>query len=222
MEYDYQNHYLLGSYQAQIIAVRSENDVNENTNFQNVFNDNSDIFNIAFLKSHDINIEESINSIDYSCSVKVLLKKNEIQNNLNIIEKLINDNLVIEISPNEKNLAKKIKINTNNDDLLEVEIKKGPISINKFNKALNKHYDISCHIKLTDSNDLKNEIYKNSILKRININGHNSKVRLSNVAILFITLFSVATVIILGILIYLFYTKNLCFCYQKIDPTSHW
>jgi len=225
MDYDYQNHGSLGSYQAQIIGVRSsDNDLIQYADsVQKDFNENSDIFNIVFFKSHEINIEEKGDTIDYSCSVKVLLKKNDVQFDfLKTIENLVNQNIVID-NNSEINLAKNFKINIIGDDLLEITITKGPISINRFDKGLNKKYAVSCHLKLTDSDDSKNEAYKNSILKTIDINNaHYPKAKLSRLTILFISLFSIAVVILIAIFSYLLYTQKLCFSYRSINPTNHW
>lgn len=152
-------------------------------------NKKREVFTLAYLKSHSIVIDDKNdpNKIDYSCSVTVLLPLNEHQSDLRseynaLLQHFIYIKMTVLSSDDDADFLNlnhkhenKHKINNfrlhkrdvDNKvvNFLEVEIREGPISVFKsFGKTPRKD-NISCFLKLTDSDDTTYPKYQNTIIK---------------------------------------------------------
>ncbi len=184
LNYNFTGHEQLASYQPKMIGVRTEGD--DSDHLINEFDKNSEIYTLAYLKSHEIQIDDKRNQkkIDYACSVTVLLPLNENQANLRaeynkLLQNFVYIKLVLSsvdenadylgLNSDQQIKRKRIRRAITNENkiinFLEIEIKEGPISVYKsFDKTVKRRDNISCLLKLTDSDDEKIK-YEKTILK---------------------------------------------------------
>ena len=172
LTYNYTTHEQLASYKPQMIAIRTETD--DSTELINDFNKNSEIFSLAYLKSHEILIDDKtdLKKNDYTCLITVLFPLDESQPTLraeynDLLEKYIYIKMIVSSDKtNKSNRKKKFTSqrrirSTGNEKFLELEFREGPISVYKSDKL---RENITCHLKLTDSED-ELTAYENTIVK---------------------------------------------------------
>ena len=184
LNYNFTGHEQLASYQPKMIAVRTDGD--DSNYIIDEFNKNSEIFTLAYLKSQEIIIDDQTNpkKIDYACSVTVLFPLNEYQANLRadynkLLQNFVYIKLILSsldenadffgLNSDQQIKRKRIRRAITNENkiinFLEIEIKEGPISVYKsFDHTVKRRDNISCLLKLTDSDDEKVK-YEKTILK---------------------------------------------------------
>ena len=177
LKYNNLTHNELASYQPQMIAVRTEG--SSSNNIINEFNQNIDVFTLAYLKSHKIIIDDKkdSNKIDYSCSITIIFPFNENNQNLRsdyntFLENFVYMKMTLSGGDEKKGKTKgklnhnRIKRDNQMVNFLEMEFKEGPISVYKSSKQKER---ISCFLKLTDSAEMQ-VAYENTILKTYDYN----------------------------------------------------
>ncbi len=154
-----------------MIAIRTETD--DSNKIINDFNKISEIFTLAYLKSHEILIDDQtdLKKNDYSCFITVLFPFDEskpiLRADINdILEKYIY--LKMTVSSNNEIFYRKNKFTTHkrtrrsgDKKFLELEFREGPISVYKSDKLTE---NITCHLKLMDSED-QQTTFENTIEK---------------------------------------------------------
>jgi len=154
-----------------MIAIRTETD--DSNKIINDFNKISEIFTLAYLKSHEILIDDQtdLKKNDYSCFITVLFPFDEskpiLRADINdILEKYIY--LKMTVSSNNEIFYRKNKFTTHkrtrrsgDKKFLELEFREGPISVYKSDKLTE---NITCHLKLIDSED-QQTTFENTIEK---------------------------------------------------------
>lgn len=190
LNYNFQTHDQLAAYEPKIIAVRtnSNDDILPEYDLDE-YNKNREIFTLSYLKSQSILIEDKKDSpkIEYSCSVIVLLPLNEYQSDLrteynNLLQNYIYIKMIVSSDDDADLLNVKNdhtskrphnhhKVHTvhkretdNKKTFLEIEIREGPISVYRSLKG-SRPDNISCYLKLTDSDDHTFPKYQNTIYK---------------------------------------------------------